>query len=284
MKKIIFTLFAFCIVYLNTNAQYCGSSNPSAPSQCTPSGLLTKPGLEPTSDSLPPVVNGVVSTTIIQFKNYDTTRYQGNLVTVSKLRIDSINNLPSGLCWATNVANNTYTNQQDGCIRIIGTACSNPGVYKLVIKVGVDVGLGVFIPVDAGSVGLKYYVRVKNSGDATVALDTSQTAAFSKPTGYSASATGCTVGFTDLASIKTSLNIVPNPFNNDAQVTFFSEKESLMTETITNMIGSEVYRKEMEVRVGENITTIDRNNLPTGVYFYSLSDGKFLVTKRIMIE
>ena len=280
MKKLIFTLFVLCAVQVSSNAQKCVGQ----PSTCSPSGTLTKPGLDPTSDSLAPVVNGTVSSTVIQFKNYDTARYQGNLVTVSKLRVDSINNLPAGLCWVMDQANSTYNNQQDGCINIYGTTCSDPGVYKLVIKVAVDIGLGVFIPVNAADVGLKYYVRVKNSGDADVMLDTAQTAAFAKPTGYSASATGCGVGINDIGGIRTSLNVVPNPFTSSAVVTFFSTQTATLKERITNMIGSEVETREVEAKTGENSFIIERNTLPVGVYFYSLSDGKNIVTKRLVIS
>ncbi len=184
MKKIL--LLSFIVVTSQfLFAQYCGNSGSS---QCNPAGIMTKPGLAPTPDSLPPFVNGVISSTVIQFKNFDTARYQGNLITIQTLKFDSIGNLPAGLCWATNKANNTYNNQEDGCIKINGTTCSNPGVYKLFIRVAVDIGLGVAIPITGESVGIRYFIRVKNNGDADVDLDTSQSVSFSKPAGYSASA------------------------------------------------------------------------------------------------
>ena len=57
-----------------------------------------------------------------------------------------------------------------------------------------------------------------------------------------------------------------------------------MTERITNMIGSEVYSKEIEIKTGENKSIIDRSNLPVGVYFYTLGEGKNLVTRRLVIS
>lgn len=283
MKKLIFTLLSVYTLSIGAYAQYCGGSGPS---QCTPNGSLTKPGLGPTSDSLAPVVNGVVSTTVIQFRNYDTARYQGQLVTVVTLKIDSIGNLPTGLCWATDHANNTYTNQEEGCIKVTGTTCSDPGVYKLFIRVAVDIGLGFPIPINAESVGLKYYVRVKNCGDADILLDTAQATAFSKPVGYSATAvcTPCVVGVQGLTLPISELSVVPNPFNNRTTVKFFSEKEMTATERVTNMIGSEVYSKEMEVKAGENISTLDKGTLAPGIYFYTIGNGKNLLTKRITIS
>jgi len=283
MKKVIFTLLTFSALCFNASAQYCGSSSPSGPNQCSPSGLLTKPGLQPSTDSLPPVINALPVTTVIQFKNFDTIRAFGNLLTISTLQIDSINNLPSGLCWATSVADNKWNNQEDGCIKINGTACVDPGVYRLKIKVLADVGLGFAVPYDADQVGLKYYVRVINYGDAEVALDTSQTAFFAKPSGYSPAA-DCSVGIKDVSNTVSSLNVVPNPFNNKAVVSFTSDVTGVMTERITNMLGSVVHLNELNVKLGDNTSTINREDLPAGVYFYSLSTAKNVITKRIVIS
>ena len=82
MKKLIFTLFTFCLLYVNSNAQYCGNSGPTI---CTVSGNLNKPGLSPPSDSLPPVVNGTITNTVIQFKNFDTIRFGGQLLTIAQV-------------------------------------------------------------------------------------------------------------------------------------------------------------------------------------------------------
>ena len=293
MKKVIFTLLTFSALCFNANAQYCGASNPSGQSQCSPSGLLTKPGLQPSTDSLPSAVNGYSYTSPIQFKNFDTIRAFGNLLTIVSLRIDSINNLPSGLCWATDKADNPntsqkdelnlYSNQEDGCIKINGTTCADPGVYRLKIKVKADVGLGFEVPYDADQVGLKYYVRVINSGDAEVALDTSQATFFAKPAGYSATA-NCNVGVNEISNTISSLNVVPNPFNNKAVVSFTSDVTGIMTERITNMLGSVVHANELNVKLGDNTSTISREDLPAGVYFYSLSTGKNVITKRIVIS
>lgn len=277
MKKVIFTLFSATMLFAGANAQYCGNSGSSV---CTASGTLTEPGMSPASDSLASVVNGTAPNTVIQFKNFDTFAFGGQTVTVNTLRIDTLSNLPSGLCWATNKANNTWANQEDGCIKINGTACDNPGQYKLKIIVTADIG--VPIQTDADAAGLKQFVRLINSGDAEVAVDTNQTAAFAKPAGYSATA-GCSNIFENELSVNT-LNVVPNPFSSKAVVSFYSAKSGIMTERITNMLGSEVYSHKVDVRAGDNTSVIEKNNLPAGVYFYSIADGKNIATKRIIIS
>ncbi len=277
MKKVIFTLFSTTMLFAGANAQYCGNSGSSV---CTPSGTLTQPYFSPASDSLPSVVNGTAPNTVIQFKNFDTFAFGGQTVTVNNLTVDTLRNLPSGLCWATNKANNTWANQEDGCIKISGTACDNPGQYKLKIIVTADIG--VPIQTDADAAGLKYFVRLINSGDAEVAVDTNQTAAFAKPAGYSATA-GCSNIIENELSVNT-LNVVPNPFSSKAVVSFYSAKSGIMTERITNMLGSEVYSHKVDVRAGDNTSVIEKNNLPAGVYFYSIADGKNIATKRIIIS
>ncbi|MBS1614461.1 MAG: hypothetical protein JST49_16690, partial [Bacteroidetes bacterium] len=120
MKKVIFTLIAGAFI-VSANAQYCGGSGASA---CTPSGTMTEPGLSPIE--LPSVVNGTDANTTIQFKNFDKFNYSGTEITINSLRIDSIGNLPAGSCWKTNKTDNTFANQEDGCINVSGTVCADP--------------------------------------------------------------------------------------------------------------------------------------------------------------
>lgn len=184
--KHIFTLLLFCVAVQFSMAQYCGGSGPGV---CTPSGSLTTVGFGPSSENLPPLVNGNVSVTVLQFKNYNSIFYapMGINLTVQSLRFDTINNLPQGLCWATNKANNTYANQEDGCIQISGVTCADPGVYMLEIWATMNVGITT-LSVNLSTLGLKYFLRVKNTSDLDIALDTLQAIPFTKPGGYSASA------------------------------------------------------------------------------------------------
>ncbi|MFN8321817.1 MAG: T9SS type A sorting domain-containing protein [Chitinophagales bacterium] len=170
MKKIVYSLFFVLVISVHARAQSC---NASGASQCTASGTLLIPGLSPTSDLLPAFENGIPSTTVIQFKNFNQVLFSGLTLTVQSLRIDSIENLPPGLCWATDKANNTYSNQESGCIKINGTPCGTPGQYKL--RIIVTVNVGITQQVNAESAGLKYFVRLGNYGDVEPAVDTLQT-------------------------------------------------------------------------------------------------------------
>lgn len=280
MKKVIFTLIAGAFM-ISANAQYCGGSGPSV---CTPSGTLTEPGLSPNSMDLPAVVNGADANTTIQFKNFDQFNYSGVDITINSLRIDSIGNLPAGSCWRTNKTDNTFANQEDGCIQVNGNVCANPGQYKLRIFVTANTSIGVIGPnLDAETVNLKYFVRVKNSGDADVAVDTLQDSLFVKHPGYSANSVGCSVGINEVSAIN-ALSVVPNPFNGQAVVSFISEKATIMNERLSNMLGAVVYKNTLNVKAGTNSSMLDARSLPAGVYFYSITDGKQTTTKRVVVS
>lgn len=171
MKKLALIMIGF-LAFQFSWAQYCGFSGPSL---CTPSGNLTTPGFGPAFENLPPLINGDISTTVIEFTNFDSITFGGQTLHVNSFRIDSIGNLPSGLCWATSSSNNTFANQQQGCIVLNGTTCATPGLYRLKIIITVYVGNtppGLPIQTDAAAANLYYYLRVNNAGDAVVAVDT----------------------------------------------------------------------------------------------------------------
>ncbi|HLP49520.1 MAG TPA: T9SS type A sorting domain-containing protein [Chitinophagales bacterium] len=168
MKKLLLSI-AIAMVFQTTFAQYCGGSGPGV---CIPSGSVTAAGFSPTFDVLPPLINGEIAT-VLQFKNFDTIAFGGQVLTVQSLRIDSIGNLPAGVCWNTNKTNNTWANQEDGCIAFNGITCSTPGQYKLAIIVTMNVGVNITTNLDAAN--LKYYFRVKNANDLEIPIDTTQT-------------------------------------------------------------------------------------------------------------
>ena len=134
-KNLLF--FPFLLFFFIAKAQYCGNSGSF---QCVASNF-SLPGLFPLPDSLPPFVNGQPSSSVIYFKNFNDVYYGGNFYTVNWLRIDTVDNLPPGLCWASNKADNTFANQENGCLKVSGVPCGATGQYKIRIVVTVNVGI-----------------------------------------------------------------------------------------------------------------------------------------------
>ena len=140
MNKVLTAAFIF--LYVNLAAQYCGNSGSSV---CTPSGTLTDPGFQPTSQNLPALVNGNNQSVVLQYKTLSSFVYQGINITVNSLRFDSISNLPAGTCWSTNKWNNTFLSQEQGCLSISGISCSAPGQYKLGIFLTLNTSIGTIV-------------------------------------------------------------------------------------------------------------------------------------------
>ncbi len=278
--KSLLSLVLLLTVCVNANAQYCGNSGPTV---CNVPAILNHPGFSPSSDSLPMLNIGTDAYTTLYLQYFNLSGPGGQIITPQWIRIDSIENLPGGVCWAANSANNTFTNGQNGCIRLTGTVCSLPGQYKLNIVLTMGIGNNVSVQVDAP--GPTCFLRVRNSGDAEVALDTTQTVPFLKLPGYSDVGVGndCYVTAIEKITAIEFIKVVPNPFTDKAVVSFYSTKGGVMTEKITNMIGSEVYSNTIEVKVGENSSVITKSTLPAGVYFYTLADGQNSSSTRILV-
>jgi len=283
MKKLIFTLSLFCLMAA-AFAQPCNTGV----ANCTVQ-MLPKPGLAPVSDSLPPIYDGVYTNTTIHFQNYDTLTFQGHALTMDSLTVLQITNLPSGLCWATNKASNTWGNQENGCIQVTGTTMAAPGQYQLDILINAYTSFPVSpLTTSAAIAGLYYFVRVNCDASAPVnRIDTTHETTTDTILLYSAAPynqTMCTnVGVQQVEETVQSLSVYPNPFTTQAEVSFSSAKAAMMTEKITSIIGSTVYSNQLDVKVGANSHVINRNALAAGVYFYTITDGSTSFTKRLVI-
>ncbi len=145
-----------------SGAQSCGTI-----ANCTAIDTFTQPGLYPSSFCLNPVVIGTNDTTTLQFKIFDSIVFSVYMLQFSTLKIDSIGNLPPGLCWSCNSPNQTYNAGETGCINITGTPTdsANAGQYQLTIFVDVNTELLGLLRLNGNDLGLYYYVRAINKGD-----------------------------------------------------------------------------------------------------------------------
>jgi len=104
-------------------------------------------------NNVPCLQSGVYSEAIIPFNTYD----QGARLlvlpdsstipvsTIYSIKVESISNLPTGLCWTTSTANGTITGDQTGAIIIKGTTSAGIGIYPLSVKLSIDItGSGTF--------------------------------------------------------------------------------------------------------------------------------------------
>jgi LysM repeat protein len=167
------SLLVFGFATINSHAQTCGGSGPSA---CTPqSGLPDTEGFYPSDTALPCVVDGQAFNQVISLVVPDSAAG----FPLDSLRISTLTNLPCGLCWASGNVNNTFYGGKAGCVRVSGISNEAAGEYNILLYAeawvhlfGASVELG---PLNADSaLGIYYYVRVHENGEACAPVDTAQ--------------------------------------------------------------------------------------------------------------
>jgi hypothetical protein len=179
MKKIIAGLCCLLAFSFYTQAQHCASATNSVP----PHAATGTPGFIPGFYAMPCIDSGTYVSDTLYFENYTSITDSNTTLAVNSLTIDSIENLPSGLCWTTNVANNQFAGAQTGVIVISGTTRAFSGQYKLRFIVDINAGaagavnlvrqdadrLAAYLPVP-----LRYYLRVHQPGSSCPNVDTTQ--------------------------------------------------------------------------------------------------------------
>ena len=261
---------------MQSSAQFCGTT-----SSCTPQGGPSSGGFED-PNTTPCAVQGTAYNHAIQFTMFSAFNFQGQQ-SVDSIEFISIENLPCGLCWAVNRADKRYAANVDGCLNISGTTTDAAGQYKMALTLKAWINgqtTGLTIPSSlVDQTGMQILLRVQSASGSCAAADTSANA-----NNLTATQGGCPNAVNELNSGVAVLNIVPNPMHNEAVLSFVAEKNADYTIRITDITGKEVSVKQLEGRTGENRVTIERGNLPAGVYFVSLNDGKNSVTKRFSVS
>jgi hypothetical protein len=80
------------------------------------------------------------------------------------------------------------------------------------------------------------------------------------------------------------LNCIPNPATNRAQIVFESAKESEYTFSLINAMGETVVSRNVKAVKGLNYMPISTETLSSGMYLYTLSDGKNMLSKKMTVN
>jgi hypothetical protein len=80
------------------------------------------------------------------------------------------------------------------------------------------------------------------------------------------------------------LNCIPNPATNRAQIVFESAKESEYTFSLINAMGETVLSRNVKAVKGSNYMPISTETLSSGMYLYTLSDGKNMLSKKMTVN
>jgi hypothetical protein len=171
MKNIIYAFILLLSIANPISAQRCGNIVTSIPPDTTITDLYT--AFSPEASQLPCIDSGFYVSDTLYFYNNNFFQPDPNLPTFPiDLKFDSINNLPHGLCWETNMANDSFAYGQHGVILISGFCNDTIGRYQLAIKVN----LYSFSSLSDSNFDITpymlYFLQVKRSTSICPPLDT----------------------------------------------------------------------------------------------------------------
>jgi hypothetical protein len=276
MKKILLAILTISASFAFTaiNAQWCNSVNSFIPNPNAPVGF-------PNPDNIPCAVQGVAYHDTISFQMYSVFVFQGNQ-SIDSVTLDTIWNLPCGLCWSLNKASRTYAANEFGVLYITGTTNDVVGQYNLRLQVTAYINhnaTGVFIgnPSEVDAAGIKIWQRVAAPAGNCTPVDTSVNGV------DQVAATVCPSGINEVAANVASVNIMPNPMSADAQLSFIAERNASYTVRVTDITGKIISVKEIQATPGLNTSVITKGSLTSGIYLLSLSDGVSAVTRKFTV-
>ncbi len=277
MKKILLALLTISASFaINTaNAQWCGTVN----------NIIANPNAQvgfPYPDSMPCAVQGVAYKDTVSFQMYSRFIFLGTQ-SIDSVTIDTIWNLPCGLCWNMNKVSRTYAANEFGVLYFTGTTNDVVGQYNLRLQVTAYINhspTGQFIqnPNTVDAAGIKLWLRVAAPAGPCTATDTSSITGQNQ-----VAATSCPSGINEVEANVASVNIVPNPMGTSAQLSFVAEKNANYSVKVTDIMGKIISVKEIQANPGVNTSSIERGNLSAGIYLLSISDGVSSVTRKFTI-
>jgi hypothetical protein len=84
--------------------------------------------------------------------------------------------------------------------------------------------------------------------------------------------------------LSNSLQLYPNPTNDNLTVLFTVSKESNVVVRLTDMKGREIYSQSVNQPRGEYRSNIDLSEQPKGVYMISVMSDEGVTTRKVILE
>ncbi len=259
MKNFLFfALLAFSVQSFAQNV-------PCVPNATNQDSLF---GLWPdTIQNLPNADEGVYYESYVQLKTPAVASEVPNVPPqYALLGIDSIGlvealGLPAGIQMSCDEPDCVYNGNTIGCINLFGTT-NAVGVHDLEFKVDGWVTAPI-IGVISMSAAVGDYVYL---------------------TGYKLVVNG---SGTDVELVHSDafevLQNIPNPFTGTTSITYNLMQQRNVLFSVYNVMGSKVMEQQFVANTGTNTIKLSANELESGIYFYTLSNGEEVVLKRMIV-
>ena len=229
--------------------------------QCTPDPLYQDSLYGVWPDTIQNFVPGSVGTAYSQVLNFKLPIDAGVIdpsfagVNIDSAVLQNVNGLPTGLTYVCNTATNSWMGGDQGCATIQGT------------------------PTTQGS----YDITIELEGWVTVFF-----APFSQPISFSGYVIDIGAAGIETIQLTNETFILkqnfPNPVNGNTTIQFIAGNQEVIDFSIINLLGDVVFKRAINAKRGVNTIDISSNDFSGGVYLYSISNGKNMLTKRMIIS
>lgn len=220
---------------------------------CTPDAALTSPGFSPDSvTNLPPGTVGQYYQAVISAMIPTDTVFLGMTVQIDSIGVTNVIGLPAGLTWITDSPNNFWHGGQKGCLLIEGTTTVE-GVHNLKIALIAHGGLPG-LPLTVPDTIKFYKIDMQPSGVTSHARE------------------NFTIG-----------KAFPNPANEFTTIEVLTSKNEQASFTLYNLVGTVISESKHQLSPGMNNLTISLKQFPSGMYFYKISNGENVITRKLNI-
>ncbi len=176
----------------------------------------------------------------------------GITVTIVKIIIDSIGNLPPGIEYTANAVE--FYPDTAYCILLNGTP-ESPGTYDLYIRVIPFVWFMDNVIIGPAQVNDTSLFITINGPDALPEVNNSS--------------------FSIIESF-------PNPFSGKSVIGSYHAKPETVELRIYNLLGKIAYSERMYATTGNNFFVFNGENIPAGTYIYTISNGKEILTRKFI--
>lgn len=177
----------------------------------------------------------------------------------------AVENMPTGLSYTCNPPNCVFPSGTKGCIIIAGTPTDPANVGQTDLKIKGQVNSVLPIDITFPNAQLfdegNYYLYVRPQGSA--ACRTSSTR--------------------ELAATKLRMGNVPNPFTGSTQIEVEAEIRGQFDFRVYDLTGRMIQRRPVQIIQGINRIPFAANNLPPGLYVFTLTDGLNTVSRKMVI-
>jgi hypothetical protein len=248
MKKLLLILtFTFTTVFANA--------------QCTPDPQYSGGGIYPdTITGLSDAYVGQSYNQLITIITPPDTVVSGFPAIIDNIDLDFVTGLPPNFTYTCDPASCSFPGGSTKCAEVYSTidpTVSDVGFYPITFECTAYATVPILGGTTLTFVSGGYAIEIVDNTTSVVHKFNNQTFEFK--------------------------SLFPNPVTNQAQIKFIAGKSDDIMFRIYNLLGRQVYFREVSANRGVNSIDINTVIFPNGIYMYSINNGEKIISKRMII-